>query len=451
MYLFGGRDADNHTWEFDLTTREWTELKIKGAKPSTRYGHTWTWVGGNLAPTLLMFGGTNGKDSFNQLWSFNLSKNSWKSLVNDKKKGKNPPLTARYFHSAIVARDGLLVFGGYDDQELISKDFINIPIRVNVASMVPEEIIVKVMEQLDMLSVVRSSSVCKQWTPLANDAQVWRALVIKTLKNDKIINHKAIGKDDGNSVFQEIYSHGSPSDDENTPSEHITDLKILPVQVYRKYLKYLKVKKGITPTVLTGPNYGMEKIKVTLVGDSKVGKTIFCIRYFCRVYPTEYVPTVFDYFSVPKVHKDIPTDIAIWDVFGGVDSFDRLRPLSYPHTDLFVAMFSLVNPRDLINVKDKWLMEVHHHVPEAPIMLVGTKADLRDDPKTIQDLQSKGLAPITDERAEAFREEVGALAYMPCSTRTGFNVDKVIDTAVALVFEQFFQNDNVDKKKCVIM
>jgi hypothetical protein len=126
-----------------------------------------------------MFGGTNGKDSFNQLWSFNLAKNSWKSLVNDKKKGKNPPLTARYFHSAIVTRDGLLVFGGYDDQELISKDFINIPIRVNVAAMVPEEIIVKVMEQLDMLSVVRSSSVCKQWTPLANDAQVVRLYSLK--------------------------------------------------------------------------------------------------------------------------------------------------------------------------------------------------------------------------------------------------------------------------------
>jgi hypothetical protein len=52
---------------------------------------------------------------------------------------------------------------------------------------------------------------------------------------------------------------------------------------------------------------------------------------------------------------------------------------------------------------------------------------------------------------EDFHEEVGALAYMPCSTRTGFNVDKVIDMAVALVFKQFLQNNNVDKKKCVIV
>jgi thymidine kinase len=68
-------------------------------------------------------------------------------------------------------------------------------------------------------------------------------------------------------------------------------------------------------------------------------------------------------------------------------------------------------------------MEVHHHVPEAPIMLVGTKADLRyeiftttkilinlsfyrDDPKTIQDLQSKGLAPITDEQVTIAGDEM---------------------------------------------
>lgn len=43
----------------------------------------------------------------------------------------------------------------------------------------------------------------------------------------------------------------------------------------------------------------------------------------------------------------------------------------------------------------QWYPEVRHHCPQTPIILVGTKLDLRDDRQTIEKLKDKKLSPIT--------------------------------------------------------
>lgn len=43
----------------------------------------------------------------------------------------------------------------------------------------------------------------------------------------------------------------------------------------------------------------------------------------------------------------------------------------------------------------QWYPEVRHHCPNTPIILVGTKLDLRDDRTTIEKLKEKKLTPIT--------------------------------------------------------
>lgn len=89
-----------------------------------------------------------------------------------------------------------------------------------------------------------------------------------------------------------------------------------------------------------------------------------------------------------------PINLGLWDTAGQED-YDRLRPLSYPQTDVFLICFSLVNPASFENVRAKWYPEVRHHCPSTPIILVGTKLDLRDDKTTIEKLRDKKLAPIT--------------------------------------------------------
>ena len=73
--------------------------------------------------------------------------------------------------------------------------------------------------------------------------------------------------------------------------------------------------------------------------------------------------------------------------------------LSLSFQDVFLICFSLVNPASFENVRAKWYPEVRHHCPNVPIILVGTKLDLREDKETIEKLKEKRLAPITYPQA----------------------------------------------------
>ena len=57
-----------------------------------------------------------------------------------------------------------------------------------------------------------------------------------------------------------------------------------------------------------------------------------------------------------------PISLGLWDT-AGQDDYDRLRPLSYPDTDVFLICFSIVNPNSFANVADKWSPEISHHAP----------------------------------------------------------------------------------------
>ena len=65
--------------------------------------------------------------------------------------------------------------------------------------------------------------------------------------------------------------------------------------------------------------------------------------------------------------------------------------------DVFLVCFSVSDTVSLERVESKWIPEVNHHCPGVPIMLVGTKSDLREDPGEIERLKAKGLTFVNEE------------------------------------------------------
>merc|ERR1712107_603814 len=112
-----------------------------------------------------------------------------------------------------------------------------------------------------------------------------------------------------------------------------------------------------------------------------------------------------------------PINLGLWDTAGQED-YDRLRPLSYPQTDIFLVCFSVVSTPSFNNVKLKWVPEINHHAPGVPIILVGTKADLRNDQETQANLQSKNMNMVSAAQAEQLKKDINAVKYIECSALT---------------------------------
>merc|ERR1712038_997353 len=170
-------------------------------------------------------------------------------------------------------------------------------------------------------------------------------------------------------------------------------------------------------------------IKCVIVGDGTVGKTCMLISYTTDSFPGEYVPTVFDNYTASLVVDGMGINLGLWDTAGQED-YDRLRPLSYPQTDVFLVCFAVIASSSFKNVKQKWIPEITHHAPGVPIILVGTKSDLRNDQETLQSLKSKGLALVEAGEIDEMKNQINATKYVECSALTQENLKTVFDEAI---------------------
>jgi len=109
--------------------------------------------------------------------------------------------------------------------------------------------------------------------------------------------------------------------------------------------------------------------------------------------------------------------------------------------------FSVVNPSSFENIRAKWYPEVSHHCPNTPIILVGTKVDLREDSATIEKLTSKKQAPISYEQGLQMMQEVGGVKYMECSALTQTGLKAVFDEAIRAVLAPAQNAKGKEKKR----
>lgn len=123
---------------------------------------------------------------------------------------------------------------------------------------------------------------------------------------------------------------------------------------------------------------------------------------------------------------DEPYTLGLFDTAGQED-YDRLRPLSYPQTDVFLVCFSVTSPASFENVREKWFPEVHHHCPGVPCLIVGTQVDLRDDPNVREKLARQKMQPIRKEDGDRMAKDLGAVKYVECSALTQYKLKDVFD------------------------
>ena len=179
----------------------------------------------------------------------------------------------------------------------------------------------------------------------------------------------------------------------------------------------------------------MRSIKAVVVGDGGVGKTCLLISYTTNTFPNDYIPTVFDNYSALVMINGEPIKLGLWDTAGQLE-YDRLRPLLYPQTEIFLCCFSVVSPDLFQNVRQKWIPEILHHSPKGIlILIVGTKSDLRDEPHVLDELSAKNEKPVSFQQATKLAKDVGAIQYLECSSATQSGVQELFDYAIRAVLD----------------
>ncbi|KAK0420922.1 hypothetical protein QR680_014967 [Steinernema hermaphroditum] len=191
----------------------------------------------------------------------------------------------------------------------------------------------------------------------------------------------------------------------------------------------------------------LNQVKCVVVGDGAVGKTCILISYAKNKFPTDYVPTVFDNYAVTVMVGGEPYTLGLFDTAGQED-YDRLRPLSYQLTDVFLVCFSVVNPASFENIREKWVPEINHHMPDTPFLLVGTQTDLRDSRSAIESLAKEGRRPVTYAAGERMAKELKAVKYVECSALTQDGLKNVFDEAIIAALYPRKPRKN---RKCTIL
>ncbi|XP_038155108.1 rho-related GTP-binding protein RhoG-like isoform X2 [Cyprinodon tularosa] len=168
----------------------------------------------------------------------------------------------------------------------------------------------------------------------------------------------------------------------------------------------------------------MQTIKCVLVGDGGVGKTFLLVAYATSVFKGKYLSAQFDNYTGDISVDGHTVTLKLLDTAG------REGPSSYD------------------NIRLKWKPEVSQHCPKVPILLLGTKKDLRGDEETVKMLKEQGMTVCTYQQGDILAKQIRAVKYMECSALQQENIREVFEEAArAVLFPQSKRNCN----KCVLL
>jgi Ras-related C3 botulinum toxin substrate 1 len=121
--------------------------------------------------------------------------------------------------------------------------------------------------------------------------------------------------------------------------------------------------------------------------------------------------------------------LGLWDTAGQED-YDRLRPLSYPGTNVFLICYSVVSQASFDNVTEKWHPEIKHHTQNVPIVIIGTKFDLRENEEYCKSLKQNGESVVQKSQGEELMKKIKAYGFRECSAKTDRGIKEVFEDAI---------------------
>ena len=153
-------------------------------------------------------------------------------------------------------------------------------------------------------------------------------------------------------------------------------------------------------------------------------------------FPAEPVPSLSDVLTVNLVVDNTPVNLGLWDTTQAV--YDRMSPLRYPQTDVFIFCYSATNPASFDSLEHKWLPEISYRCPGVPFLIVETKTDVLDD-ELIMESRAEKERPryhqhiVSRKEGQRLANTLGAHGFMQCSAFAQEGLKEVFEEAIRAV------------------
>lgn len=173
-------------------------------------------------------------------------------------------------------------------------------------------------------------------------------------------------------------------------------------------------------------DFKYDNIKITLIGNSGIGKTCIINRYVKDTFTEGTQSTIGADYAQKKLDIDNKQIIVnIWDT-SGQEKYRALGRHFYQDSYIVFLVYDITEKQSFEAIKEVWLPNLKKFGEEyATLALVGNKCDKLEEEK------------VSEEEARNYAKEIGA-TYMLTSAKTGQGVDDLFSTLI----NQYLSSDN---------
>ena len=155
----------------------------------------------------------------------------------------------------------------------------------------------------------------------------------------------------------------------------------------------------------------MENIKITLLGNSGVGKTCIIRRYSDSIFDENSVATQLANYSQKVVEIDNHTlQVDLWDT-AGQEKYRSLGRNFYKDSFIVCLVYDITSHDSFIDLKEIWYSDLKEYGEKYTVLaVVGNKSDCYEEEQ------------VKEEEAKEFAEKIDAI-FMLTSAKTGSNIN----------------------------
>ena len=170
------------------------------------------------------------------------------------------------------------------------------------------------------------------------------------------------------------------------------------------------------------------RYKILIVGDASVGKTSLTLRYISGFFLEDLKLTIgVDFYSKTLEYDNNKVKLQIWD-FGGEERFRFLLSQYCRGANGALYLFDITNPSSLEHLPD-WITIIRKYSGDVPIVLIGSKLDLRD------------IRKVKEDDGALAAKKYDLASFIELSSKTGENVEKAFNKITELLMENYFSEN----------